>query len=128
MPVVSVKVTIPEGYELAFDAMRPPREGELFVNSNGSVDMAGYDHVGIGNVILRHAFKWPSWLKAAAIAKDRGGEWYAYSDVPELDGSMWSSDDGDEVSLDGWLDWIQLVLPDVPWEESLRINPNYKAE
>ena len=74
---------------------------------------------------------WPEWLTCVAIAKDDNGEWYGWDCVPimerEIAGGLWivPPDGGEFIQLTDWFDTSG--FPDVPWNESLRVNPNHKA-
>lgn len=70
---------------------------------------------------------WPGWLTCAVIAKDSDGDWIGYqlADV-ECDDSagVWLTL-GDYSTLSRIVDTSG--FPQVPWDESLRVNPNHKA-
>jgi len=70
-------------------------------------------------------WQWPEWLECAAIARDGCGAWYGYDQVPELItcDSVWASC-GELFPLSGVVDTSG--FPQGPWNESLRLNPNYR--
>lgn len=74
-------------------------------------------------------WQWPEWLTCVAISRDGDGEWYGWDGVPINvdDRGVWTASvEVSEVSLlTGFVDTSG--FPDVPWNESLRVNPNYKA-
>lgn len=73
---------------------------------------------------LRKAFQWPPWLKAKAIAMEKNGCWFAYSDVPTRVDRGWCSS-GRWLFID--LEFFDFTPPEVTdWKQSLRINPNCK--
>lgn len=75
-------------------------------------------------------WQWPKWLTCVAISRDNCGLWYAWDCVPDKDdegGDLWVVPDegGDFILLNDYVDTSG--FPDVPWNESLRVNPNCKA-
>lgn len=124
---ITIEVDVPPGYE-AFAFRRPLRD-ELFINTRGELDAYDTDALITSRyLIVRRAFAWPAWLKCAAIAKDRNGSWRGYQEIPELckHEEIWHHRGLDRHFLS--VDILDIDLPDVPWEQSLRINPNWKPE
>jgi len=51
---VQVTIEIPDGYELACDEMRTPKEGEIFIASDGSITKCAYEHgIFLYRIILK---------------------------------------------------------------------------
>lgn len=130
MPEVSVKVNIPEGYELACDHVRKPLKGEMFVstdNDNATPQVAQWDYKYASCIIIRRAWQWPEKLNAAAIVQCSNALWFACESVPEREGSFWSGG-GSWLNLNhaadkfGILDFTPPPCDD--WRESLRVNSN----
>ena len=74
-------------------------------------------------------WQWPEWLTCKAISKDRDGVWYGWDCVPVMDdegGGLWVTPDegGDFIQFTDYVDTSG--FPQVPWNESLCLNPNYR--
>ena len=127
---VSVKLEIPDGWELACDKMRPRKKGEQCLGNTGQVlapALRDDDPSQTYNVILRPAWQWPEWLTAAAVVVTRDGQFWACSNVPCVStemGSGWENT-GNTILLNGL--FVALEPPQCTWRESLRVNPNRKA-
>lgn len=91
MPTVSVKVQIPDGWELACDEMRCPKNGEWFLSHSGDPEQANIDFFNSRFPILRK-WKQPEFLKPGWIAKDSNGLWYWFQNKPSLGSMQWESD------------------------------------
>jgi len=125
---ITIDIDLPDGYEIV--SYRCPRNGEMFLKQDQNEGVvANWDwQVMPANrrFILRRAFVWPSWLKCAAIAKDIYGVWYAYKAMPKQCLSGFAYEPGSLVQrIDANI--LDIDLPDVPWDQSLRINPEYKG-
>lgn len=127
MTKVQVWVEIPDGFELACDMLRIPIEGEQFVANDGKVSIAHDDHA-LPRVIVRPTWKWPSWLKAAAIVRVRYGEWIAHESIPAFDDvyQVWKSDGRYFTIMPSLMDFTPPPCTD--WRTSLRLNPNREAK
>ena len=113
---VTIEVDVPDGYEPT---------GENIKITAAMVLATQQQFVGVG-IILRKTFEWPTWLKAKAIAKDGDGRWFAYGEVPhKRDDNRWGV-----AAVACCLNQIlfDIDLPDVPWEQSLILNPNTEGE
>jgi hypothetical protein len=120
---VSVKVEIPDGWELACDEVRQPLAGEHFINLFGSVVYQSH-HCGDIRIIVRKSWQWPEWLKAGWIAMDEDGEWFAYSVEPEIKGNVWNPERGyKQIANLTVLDISPPTCTD--WRNSLRKNPHH---
>ena len=124
MTTVSVKVEIPDGWELACDHVRPVKPGEFWINYAGAVVGPCEEALNCSRVIVRNAWQWPEWLTCAAVVRTKGGDVWACSTVPHIDECITSgwSNTGTVLVLQGR--FVNINLPDVPWQESLRVNPN----
>lgn len=104
-------------------AIRPPKNGDDFLDSNGDINRCLDDAYGVPSIIVRRKIKWPSWCAAAAICKDQSGVVFAYAEVPSRGCSSWSTD-GYWSVLDPRI--VDFQLPDdYDWTIPI-INPNYK--
>lgn len=103
-------------------AIRPAKTGEIIMSPGrqyAACTLATCADVG-PQVIVRCRWKWPEWLKCAAIAMDADGKWWAHEKTPTQLRGGWESP-GDVAELFGW----QIDLPVVDdWRESLRLNPH----
>lgn len=105
MPYVNVPqsrsrcVFIDNKYEVVSHSPRLVKKGERFVmrdeeDLNLLVDKTGDDNVLEARVDfhiterivvrVKETFKWPEWLAAKWIARDRNGKWFACNDEPAL--------------------------------------------
>lgn len=122
---ITCEIEIPDEWE--FDAIRPFKPGEVFLSAFGTPKAATWSSE-VPHIVLRRAFVWPSWLKCAAIAKYSDGHWYAHSNAPVRMHNGW------QTTATSTIRHIHSELfdissfPDVPWEQSLRINPNWKSK
>jgi hypothetical protein len=136
MNTVTVKVDLPDGWELACDHMRNVKCGEYWIDTFGElVGPSNFDETDPSNydatwprVIVRKAWQWPEWLTCAAVVRTKGGDVWACSTVPHIDECMTSgwSDTGAVLLLSG--QFVNLDYPDGPWRDSRRLNPNRKDE
>lgn len=122
--IVSVKIEIPDGYELAEETTRPPRKGELYVHFYGDRVVEALDDWPIrmenNRIIVRPSWKWPDWLLNKFVIQVPMGEWFGA--------------DGDPVAQNGYWDGLRNVTalakttfsppPCSDWRKSLRRNPN----
>lgn len=129
MKRVQVLVDIPDGYELACDMLRVPVEGELFVGNGDCVVMAHGDHA-IPRVIIRQAWKWPSWLKCRWVARNANGLLaLGFGDAVRDDSfCFWFSNLGANKYWIVAEPTLDINLPASDWQKSLRINPNVEAK
>ena len=126
--IVQVNVEIPDGWELACDEMRAPLDGEHYMNLRNGVNKAFCVTSDYGpRIIVRKAWEWPPWLRAAAIVIDqRSRQWKACHKVPHLD-------EGLNEGWDGFGHWATITKdmfdftppPCFDWRESCRLNPNH---
>lgn len=106
--------------------MRPPNQDEDFIDTDGSIKhypSLTYNGSQYPRVIVKKKFIWPTWLKAAYIAMDKNGEWYAFKEKPEqyYDNS-WSTRTDKICMLN---DIVDIDLPECSdWTQSLIKNPN----
>lgn len=126
MQDLSIKVDVQDGYE-AID-FRVPVIGEMFIAACGSIMTSSQTGIcpDLPRIILRRVTPWPSWLKAAAYAKDDTGIWWAYAAVPKRGSDGWNGSGDHIVRLREC--FFDIPDPDVPWQDSLRINPSYKGD
>lgn len=125
MPKVTIDVELGE-LEKEWDAVaiRVPKVGDDFVNSNGEVNRCQNTDWKQPRLIVRRKIVWPSWCKGAAICKDMDGLVYAYSAMPSRGGSSWLSCGCDVQQLKPRL--VDFKLPDDHnWTIPI-LNPNYK--
>lgn len=80
-------------------------------------------------LIVKPKFVWPKWLKCRWIAKWPDGKWYALSGskpYPLLNGWVIEHDSKITYIMSEISDVVDTsFFPDVPWQDSLRENPNY---
>ena len=116
-----VEVEVPDGWEVV--EYRRPRMGDHYLRAGLGIQMAPCDFE-YERIIVRKAWQWPAWLKAAWIAMDLDGEWYAWSKLPRI-----------ACNTDHWYDGgdLQALNPELvdftpppcdDWRQSLRKNPN----
>jgi len=125
--LVNVKVEIPAGYELASDTIRPAEFGEYILENGHAKKWADTEKSCRYHVIIRKAWQWPAWLKAAALVMDKKGRWMACKTVPTL-----TPDD----SWDPYVWWVPVAHefidftppPCDDWRDSLRINPRLRGD
>jgi len=122
----TIEIDCPTGYEVV--GFREPLEGEMFCDTLHSgargVVIAKTDFTSL-EIIIRKSFVWPSWLNAASIAKDVDGIVFAYSEIAVLQPNERWIGGGYALLSAKWFN-IDHGLDDVPFEQSLRINPNYQ--
>jgi hypothetical protein len=123
MKTVSVKVKIPDGWELDCDELRLANRGEKYVLSDGTICTAQKDDYGllfVPKIIVRKIEPWkqPDFLKPGWIAMDENGEWYWYIKEPfySSDEDQWFS--GDNVILMSEVNWTPPKCTD--WKQSKR--------
>jgi hypothetical protein len=119
--IATVKVEIPDGWELACDELRLPKAGEYYLTKD-LVMQAHYDFFSCQKcVIVRRVEPWkqPDFLKPGWIAMDESGEWYWYTKEPfcSPDGNQWFS--GNSVILMSEVNWTPPQCSD--WKQSKRI-------
>lgn len=120
-----VKVQIPDGWELACDEMRPPKQGEFYLIARDEVQCraAGELHLAIPRVIVRRKWEWPAWLKAEWLFQTNTQKWLATSVMPVLCDSYWYLA-GEYFTLD--MDALDFTPPPCDdWRLSLRRNPAF---
>jgi hypothetical protein len=127
MPVKMCPIDIPEGFEFVRFGRAEPGEYSLEEREEPVKWTINTSHP---RLIVRKKFEWPSWLKAAAIAMDSDGSWFAYSGVPTTreDISVWFSRAGGKM-FNLITPFLKLDPPKIEnwnWRNSLIINPNYK--
>jgi hypothetical protein len=125
---VQVWVNIPEGYELACDEMRLPKDGEMYVVDGGCVCVAEYDWQHLHRLIVRPTWQWPAWLKARWLWCCSDNTWFAgnSNNPPELMRWGWYTG-GHTVLINDHEDLFDFTPPPcTDWRESLRENPNWK--
>ena len=124
----SVKVEIPDGWELACDRLRRAEFGEHVIGVGTVEKWTAPYQSDREYVIVRKVWQWPEWLKAAAIVQSSSDSWYACKEIPQRS----------DTARCGWdlfhywslLDpkLIDFTPPScVDWRDSLRINPNMKG-
>ena len=125
----TVQVEIPDGWELACDEIREPRQGEHYMSPSGVILCASDDYrFGERRVIVRESWQWPEWLNAAAVCKTKWNVWWACERIPTPS----------ECPPDGWEgvgatmalgDLVKFEPPPCDdWRDSLRVNPNREGE
>lgn len=119
--------------ELAKDweavAIRPPRDGDEFLNSSGEINRCQRDDWSHPRLIVRRKIPWPPALvNVAAICKDRNGDWWAYRETPTKGTHAWLSNGESVMWLDdAAIEMLGFTLP-AEWDWTVPIvNPNYKA-
>lgn len=118
---VMVKVEIPDGWELAYDEMRLPLKGEMFITSNGSLAECASDYEGGEvRVIVRPAWKWPEWLLSRSVVQGIDGRWWG------VDGEHRNAEEAWECGRNhiNLSRTTFLPPPCDDWRKSLRRNPN----
>jgi hypothetical protein len=125
--IVEISVDIPDGYD--YVDFRVPYPGDLYIVDGDVRERKCDASIGFPCPIVKKGWKWPEWLKAAYIAMDANGDWYAYNEIPERSTSVWffeNSYDHDEICFLG-ADLIRFDPPPCDdWQKSLRANPAYK--
>jgi hypothetical protein len=129
MPIVTVKVEIPDGWELACDHMRSLNYRETGLTGQNELIIWTL-HVPSNDkyVIVRKSWQWPEWLTCAAVVRTKSGDVWACAQVPkpnQHEPSGWENT-GSVLSLSGT--FVKLDYPDGPWRDSRRLNPNRKDE
>lgn len=127
---VQVEIEIPDSVLSEYEATgehRPPRAGENYWNDASK-------EVGIGPAvcttwnfaILRKKWQWPANFEGvAAMARDAAGNIWAFANAPRVDGSTWIHGEG-RCYVGEWMHPnLNFPRPD-RWQDSLRINPNFK--
>lgn len=132
-----IEVDIPEGYE-ATGEWRRPKLGDLYLDVDGRIMRADFDFNSHCYHILRKKFVAPAWLTNwKYIARSRLGSVTMWGDGPEpfptKDGywcRQYEPGSCESHLNSGMVDFgaMGLDLPDVPWEESLIINPNHQSD
>lgn len=128
MATVSVKVNIPDGWELACETMRQVRKYEWYLDNYEVKQWTyGFPIVDL-RVILRQAWQWPAWLRPeiVSIAMNKNSRWWGYSDVCQCDEvGEWRTE-----SQPWRLDPLNLsMLPHVDdWRQSRRIKPGHEIK
>lgn len=121
---VSVKVEIPDGWELACEEMRVPREGENYL-ACGAVAPPPNGTSLFPRVIVRRKWTWPAWLKARWLFCDRSGAWIANSGAerPRSGDGFWYFNWGAQTAsvCEELFDFTPPPCDD--WRLSLRENP-----
>jgi len=122
MTTISVKVDIPDGWELADEKMRPAKRGEFYYSGLKVEEWNIPDECYHNVAILRKKWVWPKWLKVGYIAMNKDGVWLGYQCLPYLNQTHWISN-GNIVNLNRCLlDFDPPPCDD--WKTSLRENPN----
>ena len=127
MTICSVKVEIPDGWELADESMRSPKFHEHYISAisgNVLVSRAAADRP---RVIVRRDWEGPLWRLARWIAMDKAGSWQAFPNImPTIPvGTFWSAID---MARPSFLAPDCLAFDPPPcanWRNSLRENPNF---
>ncbi len=130
--LVPNRIYCDDGRELGLIAWTPRVVfGELLkVDMSAKIIVDGQS-VGVmcNEVDLRTGFKWPEWLNAYCIAKDSDGRWFGYTELPRFERvrmtAGWDCGTGGFCCLSTGM--FVIDFPDVEPEESLIINPAYRA-
>lgn len=129
MQTVKVGIKVKKGWCLACDMRAPEPTDEAWMIPRENVIYYVKDWRGElptePRIILRRAWKWPKWCKAAAIVKFAGeSHWHACGKIPKKGLDSWY-DTGSLVMLDSKIfDFTPPHCDD--WRDSLRINPKHK--
>jgi len=117
MQTVSVKVQIPDGWELACDEWRLPKAGEFYLAKDLVIE-ANYD-LSQKHIIVRKIEPWkqPDFLNPGWIAMDENGDWFWFSNEPMLFSRCWDQCDCFIVELDCF-NWTPPQCSD--WKQSKR--------
>lgn len=122
---VQVTVDIPDGYELACEEMRAPKQGELFFYAGGvSVATFAFDESST-RIIVRPAWQWPVCLLCDWAGRDKYGTAMLGFGDPIPTESGWRSERYQRIHEP----YFAINLPPcTDWRQSLRLNPNRKAK
>lgn len=119
--------------ELAKDweavAIRPPRDGDEFLNSSGEINRCQRDEWSHPRLIVRRKIPWPPALvNVAAICKDRNGDWWAYRETPTKGTHAWLSNGESVMWLDdAAIEMLGFTLPaEWDWQTPI-LNPSKQA-
>ncbi len=120
--------------ELAKDweavAIRPPRDGDEFLNSSGEINRCQRDDWSHPRLIVRRKIPWPPALvNVAAICRDRNGDWWSYRKMPTKGTHSWMVTSGIAVMLldSETCEMLGITLP-TEWDWTVPIlNPNKQA-
>lgn len=119
--------------ELAKDweavAIRPPRDGDEFLNSSGEINRCQRDDWSHPRLIVRRKIPWPPALvNVAAICKDRNGDWWAYRETPTKGTHAWRSNGESVMWLDdAAIEMLGFTLPaEWDWQTPI-LNPSKQA-
>lgn len=119
--------------ELAKDweavAIRPPRDGDEFLNSSGEINRCQRDDWSHPRLIVRRKIPWPPALvNVAAICKDRNGDWWAYRETPTKGTHAWLSNGESVMWLDdAAIEMLGFTLPaEWDWQTPI-LNPSKQA-
>jgi len=118
MKIVSIKVQIPDGWELACDEMRPPKKDEWYCFGNGDEPNRARNDFESEWVNVRKVEPWkqPEFLKPGWIAMDADGEWYWTGGEPRQCGDDWNAEGG-SIYL-AFTNWTPPTCTD--WKQSKR--------
>lgn len=128
MNVVSVKVEIPDGWDLACERMRQANFREFILEHGVVKRWTSRDESQRDYVIVSMAWVWPSWLKAAAVVRTKTGGLLGCEKVPKRDTFLhagWANT-GNTMNLTPASAKFACLhdYPNGPWEDSFRVNPN----
>jgi hypothetical protein len=129
MTTVTVKVDLPDGWELACDHMRSLNYRETGLTGQNELIIWTL-HVPSNDkyVIVRKSWQWPEWLTCAAVVRTKQGEVWACATVPWPDECMASGWCNTGTALPLSDKFVHLDYPEGPWRDSRRLNPNRKDE
>lgn len=124
---VQVEIEIPDNVAAEWEviAYRPAEAGEYFLNSAQEAEQMSYGTVAPWP-ILRKKWQWPpSFEGVAAMARTSDGKIFAMAAVPTAGLCGWEGGK-DYILLKEWaFPNLNFPRPD-RWQDSLRINPNFK--
>lgn len=126
MATVMVPVEVPDKILARFDAIgcRIPNAGEWIVDEPSWIAVVATANFTTRRIILRPKVQWPEWFKMRWVFRDRLGKWHRAESKPRQLTAVWRC-----VSTVYHMHGLDTSwLPDVPWQESLFENPNWKGE
>jgi len=127
---VTIDLELPEKIAAEFEAIayRFPRTGETCLRTDGNgVFVAVVDYGLDHHIILLKKWQWPAGFDGvAAMARDRRGSLFAYEAIPVLSENCFAATRGNICVHAEWMfPSLDFPRPD-RWQDSLRINPNFK--
>ena len=114
MKTETIKVQIPDGWELVTEEVAEIKHWSYFIKNNGELIGVVYPRIELRKV---EEWKQPDFLKPGWIAMDANGKWCWYGDEPSHHSNAWNVDDGGILYL-GQINWTPPACDD--WRKSKR--------